>query len=281
MEPLLKRAKELSGLLAGAGAMLYVFGYLVVRSQSHALGTDADLALIKETYVFAGARFAITTTIALLVTAPFVAGLYYAAKRIIPALPAAMQWTVQFLAALALGLLVLTQLSLVLQPEGILTCGDPTAMQNRFLRAVLVEDSYRGLGLVLLGTGAAALSTAWLWEHSRAARPPRLPRMIVAIVIVLQVLLLPLQVGTYYPDLKAQELAQAPAGLNGVLPPLWIIVRGSDRAVLLIRNQDNRFALVQVKTDALDGIPITIRHLDKILQHGEPACSAASSSRSD
>ncbi len=105
--------------------------------------------------------------------------------------------------------------------------------------------------------------------------------MIMAIVFVLQVLLLPLQVGAYYPDLKAQELAQAPASLNGVSPPLWSVDRGSDRVVLLIRNRDNRFALVKVKTEAVDGIATTVRRLDEILQHGEPACSAASSSRSD
>jgi hypothetical protein len=281
MEPLLKRAKEICGLFAGASAVLYIFGYLVVRSRSHALGTDPDLALIEETYVFAGARFAIITTVALLLTAPFMAGLYYAARRIIPALPAAAQWTVQFLAALALGLLVLRQLFFVLRPDGILACGDPTALQNRYLRAVLLENSFRGFGLVLLGTGAAALSAAWLWQNRRAARRPGLPLLIMAVVLVLQVLLLPLQVGAYYPDLKTQELAQAPASLTGVSPPLWIIDRGSDRVVLLIRNRDNRFALVKVKSEAVDGIATISKQLDEILQHGEPACSVASSSRSD
>jgi hypothetical protein len=281
MGDLLTRAKDLSGVFAGASAVLYVFGYLVVRSRSRALGTDPDFAVIDQAYVFAGARLLIITLVAFLLVAPIVVGLHHAARRIVPVLPVALRRIFQILAALTLGILSLTQLSYVLGSDGLLACSGPAARPNEFFRTAVLGQSYYGLGFVVLGTGAAALSIAWLWEHRRSAGATGLLSLLLVTVVALQVLLLPLQVGAYYPDLKIRELAHAPSGLTGVAAPLWLIDRGSDRVVLLTRNADNRFALVNIKIETLDGIATTGRQLDEILQHGELACSAASSSRSD
>ncbi|MBV8457519.1 MAG: hypothetical protein JO122_12985, partial [Acetobacteraceae bacterium] len=79
---LVGRLKDLSGIFAGAGAVLYALGFLMVRARSRALvGTHPEFSLIDQAYVFAGIQAVVITTIAFLITAPIVIGLYRAARR--------------------------------------------------------------------------------------------------------------------------------------------------------------------------------------------------------
>jgi hypothetical protein len=257
MGGLLGSIKDAGGGLTAIAGLSYGCGYLVLRGRAHALGTEPGFKLIDQAYVFAGFRFALLTLISLLITAPLVIGLHAVARcttRILGTV-AAKALNVAAAAILALATLGLFFATLRVS-DALLTPPAPEALPRYLWNAVLGRNGF-GLVSVLAGTALAECSLLWLrarhtWFDTRDALG-----MVIAVIASLQIVLLPLQFGVFYADHTARILEQAPSGVVGVLPPLWLVDRGPERAVLLTRDAAGCFDLITVKNEALDGIPVS------------------------
>ena len=281
MTELLGRIKDLGGILAGASAALYAFGFLVARARSRALvGAHPEFALIDQAYVFAGIQFAVITVIALLVTAPLVIALHRSARWIAPHLPESLRQIFRLICVLLLVSCTLGLLVAASAADGVFACGASSKPQFGFVRGAVLGQNDFGVLAVVLGTDVTALTGLWLWENRASAGPTRLLPLVLVVTIALQGFLLPLQIGAYFFDPGTQALAHVPSGVRDLSLPLWIVDRGPEKTVLLSGAGDAGFSLVTVKNDALDGIARTGSALSDILGYREIRCPAASSLRS-
>lgn len=281
MTELLGRIKDLGGILAGASATLYAFGFLVARARARALvGAHPEFALIDQAYVFAGVQFAVITVIALLVTAPLVIALHRAARWIASHLPDGIRPVFRLACILLLVCCTLGLLVAASAADGVFACGASSKPQFGFVRSAVLGQNDFGVLAVVLGSDVTALTGLWLWETRASAGPTRLLPLVLVVTIALQGFLLPLQIGAYFFDPGTQKLARVPNGISDLSLPLWIVDRGPEKTVLLSGAGDAGFSLVTVKNDALDGIARTGGVIGDILRYREIRCPANSSLRS-
>ena len=88
MEHPVELAKNIGAVLGTASVVGYACGYLALHARAFALGTDPAFKLVDQVYVFAGARFLIATLIAVLVLAPVMLAVRWAAIAALRLLPA-------------------------------------------------------------------------------------------------------------------------------------------------------------------------------------------------
>ena len=113
-----------------------------------------------------------------------------------------------------------------------------------------------GVFVVLAATAAAAITVLWIsdrYVHTGARDPLT---MVLLVIAALQLVLLPVQYGIFFADRTARVLARAPEGVGGVLPPVWLVDRGADRAALLARLPRGSLSLITIKAETLDGIAV-------------------------
>ena len=108
---------------------------------------------------------------------------------------------------------------------------------------------------------AATLTAAVtvLWVSDRYAhiglRDPL--TMVLVVTAALQLVLLPMQYGIFFADKTVRVLERPPEGVGDVLPPVWLLDRGADRASLLARLPRGALSVITVKSEKLDGIAVT------------------------
>jgi hypothetical protein len=254
---LVETAKNISVVLTSAAALSYAGGYLALRARAHALGTDPGFTLVDQTYVFAGFRFALVTLVALLCIAPLLigiqAGVGWLSRHLRPGSRAAFAW----FAAIALAALTLASFTTLGIDAVLLDAPAAGDSVHRALALSILGGGQLGSLITLTATLVAALSVFWLHKRYLAEGPADPLTWVLSVIVLLQLVLLPIQHGVFYADRNGRALARVPTGVTGVLPPVWLLDRGADRASLVARTPDGRLSLVTVKVDVLDGIPIT------------------------
>ena len=254
---LVENAKNVGVVLTSASAASYAAGYLALRSRAHALGTDPGFTLLDQAYVFAGFRFALITLVALLAISPLLIlgkAIVGAAARFVK--PRGLE-VLSVLIAVVLAVLTLASFR-PLFVEGVLLA-DPVAQDGAVQRALVSGVLGRGVVgvfVVLAATAAAAITVLWISDRyaRTGARDPL--TMVLLVIAALQLVLLPVQYGIFFADRTARVLARAPEGVGGVLPPVWLVDRGADRAALLARLPGGSLSLITIKAETLDGIAV-------------------------
>ena len=270
---LLEAAKNVSVVLTSSAAVSYAAGYLALRARAHALGTDPGFTLVDQMYVFAGFRFALVTLLALLCIVPALMVITKAARwtygRLKPRWQKVFDWVaVVILAAATLASFV------TLGTEAVLLGRPRPGALDGILTSAILRDGKLGTVITLGATLTTALTLLVLRARCRAPSSERTGPLIpvLALVGLIQLILLPVQHGIFYADRNGRALARIPGGVSGVVPPVWLLDRGTDRASLLARAPDGSLSLVTVKVDVLDGIPVTrVAPLNEIIGELAPA----------
>jgi hypothetical protein len=259
-------AKNAGVVLTALSGAAYACGYLILRARARALGTDPGFALIDQAYVFAGFRFLLTLSFALLLTTPLLLMLR-AIGRLAGALEPRPLLALEIVAALAAGAGTISAYIATIEVSGVLL-----APSTGWLADAALERNNYGLLMVLATTalGAAVL----LWIDARFARAGNLDSLGVALMLIgaLLIVLLPMQHGVFYADRNVRRLERVPEGVTGLSPPIWLVDRGtSDRVVLYGRAKDGQASLVTLKADKLDGIAVTgVSSLGKAVEERSP-----------
>ncbi len=267
--------KNLGATLTAAAGLGYACGFLVVRARAHALGTDPGFVLLDQNYVFAGFRFALITLFVLLVTAPGLLLIAAAGSFVARFGPRTIQHSLEWAAAVGLGLLTVTGFYLTLRVQNVLLEPSTATCRTALADAAIDDSNNLGILVILVATMVAACSILWLRARARHVQLGNLTRLL-GVIASLNLLLLPILHGTFVTDRKAYRLSRAPEQLTDIDPPLWLIDRGADdRAILLARTKNGRVELIPIKADKLDGIGTTeVTTLGKIVGVGElPGCS--------
>lgn len=259
------------GIAALATALLYACGFFSLRGSYAVLGVDIELTIFDHRYVFAGARFTlylllfgIVLTYPLLLCALIVSRLRSIAPRF-PDMRGGRGLSRQLMdfggAAAALVLIVATFAALQLlriralllieevpQPDfewSALICGLAGYTTGRASSPVLVA----GATFIL-----AWLTLYWTWRRLRnESSSPALLTALLVLLSAVQLLMLPATQGALFGEREMRRLDQRPQGLTDLVEPVWLVYRGSTRAVVFGRNRDGKPGLVTVGLDALDG----------------------------
>lgn len=277
--------RRIGALLSAASVGLYVAGYLTLRARAHALGTDPGFALVDQIYVFAGFRFLLQTLGELLYVMPVVLVIAALARVLAARLPAVVRQVGAWTALILLAVLTFASLSTVGVAGVLLGPARATAGSLKdALTPSILGVGPAGVFIPLGATLCAALTLLWLHARYRHGGFSSVLTRILGAVALMQLVLLPLQHGIFLADNTGRALGRMPEGLKGVLPPAWLLDRGTDRASLLARSADGALCLVTVQVSALDGIPVTrIAPLDKIVQElrDAPAAPPGAGARPD
>lgn len=263
-------------LLSAASMGLYAAGYLTLRARAHALGTDPGFALVDQIYVFAGFRFLLQALGELLCVIPVLLVIAGVARVLAPRLPSVVRQVGAWMALILLVLLTFASL-ITVEVAGVLLgpASAPAGSLQDALRASILGVGPAG---VLIPTGAvlcAALTLLWLHARYQHGGFASVLTRILGAVALMQLVLLPLQHGIFLADNTGRALGRMPQGVTGVLPPVWLLDRGTERASLLARSADRALCLVTVKVSDLDGIPVTrVAPLDEIVRELRAAPAA-------
>lgn len=254
-EDLADRIKSLSTSWTAATAIgsfaLYVAGYLALRFHLLVFGIAADLSVLDERYLFAGAQFlaylvAALPSIALLLAPPLALG--WLASRLLP-----RRWRASVVRRclrpgflLAIGLLVAVgtiqfamRLSFVLQD---LLLASRLPDHPAWLREVLLNPEGKPLYFDAL-VAACLLPTAMLARLRRfpaTRRGVAIGRPLLAAMVAIQWLLLPINFGVLIVDqtlprvLAAGPRAAAPGDVA------WLAWEGQTALTFLVCNADGR-----------------------------------------
>jgi hypothetical protein len=268
---LVENSKNVGIVLTSASAVSYAGGYLALRSRAHALGTDPGFTLLDQAYVFAGFRFALITLVALLVISPLLILVKVVAETTARVIKPPGLKILAALAAVALAILTLVSFRTLLV-EGVLLA-DPAAHEDAVQRVLISGVLGRGtvgVFVILAATSTAAVTVLWAsgrYAHTGAGDPLT---MVLVVIAALQLVLLPMQYGIFFAEKTARVLDRPPEGVVGVVPPVWLLDRGADRASLVARLPRGALSLMTVKAEKLDGIAVTgTTTIAEIVEGGE------------
>lgn len=254
----LEAAKNVSAVLTASAAVAYAAGYLALRARAHALGTDPGFTLVDQMYVFAGFRFALVTLLSLLCIVPGLVVITKGARWTYGCLKPRWQKAVVWVAVFILAAMTLASF-VTLGAEAVLLGHRRPGPLDGILIPAILGDGKLGAVITLGATLITAL-TLWLLRaryRVRSAEQTDSLIPVLALVGLIQLILLPIQHGIFQADRNGRALARMPDGITGVVPPVWLLDRGKDRASLLARAPDGSLSLLTVKVEVLDGIPIT------------------------
>jgi hypothetical protein len=267
--------KDLGAAAAALAGIAYASGYLVLRARARALGTDPSLGLVEEAYVFAGFRFVLSLLIALLLMLPVIGLVRAAALWLARVLPAPAQEVAQWAAIAFLVLVVLLEFR-VLGVSNVLLAADSGGAGDALADAVVGRNAL-GFWLVLGTAGLAAVSLLWLVQGARSA--PVALNAALALLVTLQVLLLPIYHGMFFADQTVRVLDGVPAKAAGLVAPVAIVDRGGEHVTLLGPNKQGGRRLVIVARKDLEGVGVSnvtaMRHfLDMLAKAGRTVALA-------
>ncbi len=257
--------KNVGGVLATVTTLVYVSGYLALRARALALGTDPGFTLAYEGYVFAGFRFVFISLIILLLLSPVIFVVRSVALWMKAHVPGALLDSGQWLLLVLLAICTLFITAKVLSVNGVLL-QEKNNGSNSLLEAAVMGGQ---MGLILMLAVFFLTTLSVLWLKTRLPAVGDSFTWVLAIVVALQLFLLPIFYGSLYADRKVRVLAAIPDAVKGLKEPLGIVDRTSDHVTLLglDKNNDER-RLVTIKLDALNGIPIkNIVRLEKFVQN--------------
>jgi hypothetical protein len=255
---LAENAKSVGIVLTSASAVSYASGYLALRSRAHALGTDPGFTLLDQAYVFAGFRFAVITLVALLVVSPLLILVRLIAERLARVSTPERLEIFARLGIVPLAILTLAGLSTLSVEGALLKDGRVhyAALDRLFVPGVLGSNN-AGVLVVLIATATTAVTILWLHGRFQQTQGADSLSIILVVIVALQLVLLPMQYGIFFADRTVRVLERPPDGIVDVPPTVWLLDRGPERATLLAQHLGQRFVLITVKSDKLDGIAVT------------------------
>jgi hypothetical protein len=245
--------KDVGTAAAALAAVAYATGYLALRARARALGTDPNLGLVEEAYVFAGFRFLLTLLIAVLLTLPVIALFRAAALWLMRTIPLPAQEALQWLGLVILALVVLFEFR-VLGVGHVLLESDSTRSSPFLADAVLGRNAL-GVWLVLGTAALTALSVLWFNQAPRGALSAF--GVALGLVTLLQLLLLPVYQGMFYADQSVRVLDEVPPKASVLLGPVGIVDRGGESVTLLGANREGKRRLVTISKKDIEGLAIT------------------------
>lgn len=266
-------ARDLGLVLTSFSGLTYAGGYLVMRGRANALGTDPGFTLVDQSYVLAGFRFAVVTVIALVVVAPLVMLVTSAARRWCAKAGRGARRLLEWIGIVALAVLTLQSFSTLEVRSVLLDAGAARAGGFRgAVAASVLGLNDVGVLITLAATFVATMTVLWARARMAESGSGDAAARILSLLAFVQLALLPIQHGIFYADRNARMLSRIPEGVSGVVPPVWVLDRGAERASLLARSATGEFCLVTVKVDALDGIAVSkTESIAEIVQAKETA----------
>lgn len=245
-------AKNIGALLATASACAYVGGYLALRARSFALGTDPAFKLVDQVYVFAGFRFLFITLIVLLLSAPVILFIRWAAFWLVKTLPDRLAEPIQWIGLLMLTIMTLASMS-IFRANGVLLRADAlpaSGLEAAVLGGAVALRLALIFGIVLL----AGLSTLWIVNRMTAEQGPF--ELILAVIVALQVFMLPIYHGELFADRRVRVMSRVPASVRGLVAPVAVVDRTADQATLLGIDGAGVRSLTTIDSKDLNGIPV-------------------------
>lgn len=247
------QAKNVGAVLGTASLIGYVYGYLALRARARALGTDPGFKLVDEVYVFAGFRVLFITLVALLLLAPVILLVRWGATWLAAHLPRAVVQPSQWLLLVALAIMTLLSLSFILSANSVLLQEGPLT-GSRLAEAVLGEAAPLRLLLIFAVTLFVVLSALWL--QSRLAGTMGAFEWLLALVVALQLIVLPIYHGVLFADRQVRVLDADPGRVPGLGGSLAIIDRTAEHVTLLALDGAGKRRLATVEIGDLNAIPI-------------------------
>jgi hypothetical protein len=272
--------KTWAGVAVLATVVVYALGFLSLRSYHTALGIDVDLGVFDDRYPLAGARF-LVFALACLVTwaipVLMLAAVWHAVRGI--GGPLGLRppgWLREGLRFVLLGLLAFATVtfSQVLVIHDLLLDQriPPRAWAAGKLVCWLAADPDAGgrypilsFQLLLVLT---ALTIAWAWHEGWQPGPSRRGlALLLWLLAVVELMLLPVYHGTFFTGQIVRQLEAAPAGLDGLAGDVWLVYRGSTKAVLFAHERAGTPQLITVDPAVLDGQPLVgVTSISKLLE---------------
>lgn len=247
-------AKNIGTLLGTASVIAYASGYLALRSRALVLGFDPPFKLVDEIYVFAGFRLLLTALILLLVIAPLLWLIARGGGALLDRLGDSWQMRAQWLALIGVAAMTFLLTLKLFSLSAVLFAADD---RSAFARALLGDGGLRPLLLALL-VGLLVLCGLWLRARWAGGGRGSLEGAL-ALVVGLQLVLLPVCHGAFYADRTVQQLGELPEGVHGLVAPLAVVDRTGESATLLGLNAAGERRLVTLKSDDLNGIAVRDR----------------------
>jgi hypothetical protein len=243
--------KNVGGVLATLTTLVYVSGYLALRTRAFVLGTDPAFAIAYEGYVFAGFRFLFISLIILLLVCPIILAVRWGASWMCLHVPGALLSAGQWLLLVLLAIWALYITARILSVNGLL-------LQQRSGSHSFLEDAVLGgqmaIAVMFAVLFLASLSVLWLIARLPAGRDSF--TWILGIVVAMQLISLPICYGALYADRKVRVLAVIPSAVKDLKAPLGIVDRTNDHVTLLGLDKNNERSIVVVKLDDLNGVPV-------------------------
>ena len=232
--------------------LLYLMGYLTLRFHLTALGVGTDLAVLDERYLFTGARFVVYLVSLVPIVVLFalvVLGVTYVPFRLVPKHARASlrpPWTVQaHPVRLTLGGIVLSVLMIQLVMRQCffyshLLLAQSLPAEPSWLVPLMCNDGLMSLffGGLIAGTVIPAAMLLRLYGSSDQRRSFRLLRGLLALLVAVQVLLLPVNYGVLIVDKSLARLTSLGTERFKQGQQAWLVWEGKDDVTYFQRNTE-------------------------------------------
>lgn len=278
---IVNQAKSIGAVLGTASVVAYLSGYLALRARAFALGTDPAFKLVDEAYVFAGFRFLFITLIVLLLSAPVILLVRTGAMWLARNMPGAVVQPLQWLLLVVLAIMTMLTLK-ILSANSVLLQEGPLRGSG-LAEAILGGAERLRLLMIFAIVLLAALSVLWLQSRLAGARGPF--EWLLALVVALQIIMLPIYHGVLFADRRVRVLAATPDTVQGIKGPLGIVDRTSEHVTLLGLDDGGNRRLTTIELGDLNGIPtrevVTLQHFVGHVLGGNPKPPESTASTSN
>lgn len=289
LDTVLELTKAWAAVASLATVIVYVLGYLSVRSHYTAFGIDVELGLFDDRYTLAGARF-LVFALANLATLAIPLLLFGAAwpvvRRLVPGTELLRRGLpknglrlvllcllafagVTFAQLLQIHDLLLDQSLPGVSPNG--KWSNKSLAANALVCWLAAGPEKGGTHLTVTFKALlllACVTLGWAWGEARQDCPThRNLAPVLWLLAALTVILLPVYHGIFYADTIVRRLADAPPDVKGAVPPVWVVYRGASKAVLFARDASLGAHLVAINVTALDNQSLVgTDHISRLLE---------------
>ena len=261
-----------TGFAAMGSFMLYLAGYLALRFHLTVFGIATDLSVFDERYLFSGARFLVylvSSLSTILMVGAATAGLGWLASRAVPGPLRGRLGNMALSpgAAVVLGIAVSMIAIQVFMKKAyflvdlLLALRLPTEGEGAWLLAMLMGTSPMPLvyyfDLLVASCLLPIAILVWLFKRADLPQSVVFGRFILALLVSIQMLLLPINFGTLIADMTLARVAAA--GSRAALPgeTIWLAWEGSSSVTFLIANANTkRRSLLTQPRDKVGSIEI-------------------------
>jgi len=267
-----KLASGWTSYTAFGGFILYLVGYLTLRFHLSAMGIGTDLAVLDERYLFTGARFVIylvTSLPVVVLLALIMAAVLYPPYRLLPenlrdkVLNPFRQLRDRPTRLTIIGIvLAVLMIQMVMRQcffFSNLLLAKHLPDQAPWLAQLLLGESLMPLyfSALLVGTMIPAAILLAASESSEPSRCFKQLKNLLALLVTIQILLLPVNYGVLIVD---KSLPQVAAVGNDLLAPgdnAWLVWEGKEGITYLLRKANGARSLLTLRQADVKNIEIT------------------------